>query len=539
MLNPKSVQCAESLINALLASGVKNFVVSPGSRNGPLTLAIAAASEKQLAHLSVRLDERAAAFVALGMAIKTKVPTVVICTSGTAVANLLPALLEAYYSDVPLIAITADRPKNQINTGASQTVEQENIFSQVTKININIDSDSDSPEHCHQITKQMIEKLVQNPQPAHLNLHLSEPLVPQVKFEFTGVNEFKFRKNKFIELPADFKGKRGLIIAGATTENLDTYLNDLAASLNWPLIAEPPSLAQVNRVSHHPPVLSALSEELKPEALVLVGRVGLSRAVTRLISEVENKVYLAAPSALTNISGVHVTSDLAKIEPTNNSKDWLDNWLQLSQKAEAAVLKRKYSPTDILQVITNLFSSVVNNSHIHLSASLAARDFELMLTQPIAKKLTESGITLSMNRGVNGIDGVVSTAYGLALAEPSRQHYCLLGDVAALHDLGGFVLPKGETPVNLHFVIVNNDGGGIFSTLEQAGVEHFERVYTTPHGVDLAKVLSQLGVRQVAPGANQEIKSAPGSSSQVFKVEPQNKIKEIREEIYTLVKNAI
>lgn len=539
MLNPISVQCAEGLIDALLATGVKNFVVSPGSRNGPLTLAIAAASEKKLANLSVRLDERSAAFVALGMAIKTKVPTVVVCTSGTAVANLLPALVEAHYSDIPLIAITADRPKSQINTGVSQTIEQENIFSKVIKINISLDSDLDSPERCQQVTREVIEKLAQKPQPAHINLHLSEPLVPLAKFQFTQANTFKIRQNNFIELTANFKNKKGLIISGATAHGLDAYVNDLAESLNWPLIAEPPSLAQLNRISHHPAVLSALPDKLKPEALLLVGRVGLSRAVVRLISEVENKIYLAAPSGLDKISGVLVTSDLAKIEPTENSKDWLNLWLEVSQKAEVAVLKKKYTHTDILQVITNLFSSVVDNSHIHLSASLAARDFELMLTQPVAKKMAERGITLSMNRGVNGIDGVVSTAYGLALAEPNRQHYCLLGDVAALHDLGGFVLPSGETAVNLHFVIVNNDGGGIFSTLEQAGVENFERVYTTPHGIELDKVLNQLGVRQVAPGANQEIKSAPGSSAQVFNVEPQGKIKEIREEIYSLVKDAI
>jgi 2-succinyl-5-enolpyruvyl-6-hydroxy-3-cyclohexene-1-carboxylate synthase len=539
MLNPMSVQCAEGLIDALLATGVKNFVVSPGSRNGPLTLAIAAASEKKLANLSVRLDERSAAFVALGIAIKTKVPTVVVCTSGTAVANLLPALVEAHYSDIPLIALTADRPKSQINTGVSQTIEQENIFSKVTKINISLDSNLDSPERCQQVAREVITKLAQMPQPAHINLHLSEPLVPQAKFQFRQANEFEIRQDNFIELTANFKNKRGLIIAGATAQSLDAYVNDLAESLNWPLIAEPPSLAQVNRISHHPAVLSALPDELKPEALLLVGRVGLSRAVVRLISEVENKIYLAAPKALDAISGALVTSDLAKIEPIKNSKDWLNLWLEVSQKAAAAVLKKKYTHTDILQVITNLFLSVVDNSHIHLSASLVARDFELMLTQPVAKKMAERGITLSMNRGVNGIDGVVSTAYGLALAEPNRQHYCLLGDVAALHDLGGFVLPKGETAVNLHFVIVNNDGGGIFSTLEQAGVENFERVYTTPHGLELDKVLSQLGVRQVAPGANQEIKSAPGSSAQVFNVEPQEKIKEIREEIYSLVKDAI
>lgn len=539
MLNSKSVQCAESLINALLATGVKNFVVSPGSRNGPLTLAVAAASEKKLAKLSVRLDERSAAFVALGMAIKTRVPTVVICTSGTAVANLLPALIEAHYSDIPLIAITADRPKNQINTGVSQTIEQEDIFSKIIKLSVSLDSDSDLPEQCQQVVRDVIEKLSQKPQPAHINMHLVEPLVPQVEFKFSQVNEFKFRQNKFIELTQDFKSKKGLIIVGGTLQGLDPYLNDLAEGLNWPLIAEPPSLAHFNRISHHPAVLKALPEELRPEALLIVGRVGLSRAVVRLISEVAHRIYLASPSALNKISGALVTSDLAKIAQSNNSNDWLNRWIVLSKKAETAVLKKRKIFPDLLQVINNLFSSAADHSHIHLSASLAARDFELMLTQPLAKSMAKRGITLSMNRGVNGIDGVVSTAHGLALAEPNRQHYCLIGDVAALHDLGGFVLPKGETPINLHFVIVNNDGGGIFSTLEQAGVKNFERVYTTPHGVELEKVLYQLGLKQVAPGAKQEIKSAPGRSAQVFRVEPQEKIKEVREEIYSLVKDVI
>jgi 2-succinyl-5-enolpyruvyl-6-hydroxy-3-cyclohexene-1-carboxylate synthase len=162
-----------------------------------------------------------------------------------------------------------------------------------------------------------------------------------------------------------------------------------------------------------------------------------------------------------------------------------------------------------------------------------------MLCAEVAQELSERGITLSMNRGVNGIDGVVSTAFGLALTEPARAHYCLLGDVATIYDLPGFALPKGESAINLHFIIVDNDGGGIFSTLEQAGIENFDRAYSAPHGINLLEVLQTLGVKVVSPGAKLEIKSAPGLSVQIFKVEPKTKIKEVRAEIHSQMKLVI
>ncbi|MGA0078848.1 MAG: hypothetical protein ACO3IH_05450, partial [Candidatus Nanopelagicales bacterium] len=234
-----------------------------------------------------------------------------------------------------------------------------------------------------------------------------------------------------------------------------------------------------------------------------------------------------------------VTKQIAKLSTGKQSEAWIDIWNEVNRKAENAASKRKVNQPELLQVVTNLFLNAAADSHIHLSASLAARDFELMLTKDLAKAMAAKGITVSMNRGVNGIDGVVSTAFGLSLAEPERQHYCLLGDIAALHDLSGFALPLGERPVNLHFVIVNNNGGGIFSTLEQASVKNFDRVYATSHGIEIDKVLAQLKVKQVNPGARHEIKSAPGVSAQVFNVEPIERAKETREEFYKLIKQAI
>lgn len=538
MANPKSVQGAELLINRFLAAGIKNFVISPGSRNGAVSLALAAANDEKLINLAVRIDERSAAFVALGMALKTNSPAVVVCTSGTAAANLYPALIEAKYSSAPLIAVTADRPKNLINTGVNQTIEQDNLFTANTKINLILDSDDNLNNWQTKLNKLILE-LKKNPQPSHINIHFSEPLVPTTSFKFEETATFAQAKKDFIELPEDFLTKKGVIIAGATVENLDSHVNDLAVSLNWPLLAEPPSLAFVNKVSHHPAVLNALPEALQPEVLLAVGRVGLSRPVAKLIQNTERRIHLALPNALNQVKAEVVTNQIAKLPITSFSNEWVDKWQSLSNLAETAVNSRKVVQADLLQVVNNLFSNAAVNSHIHLSASLAARDFELMLTQKLAQEMSAREITLSMNRGANGIDGVVSTAYGLALTEPERQHYCLLGDIAALHDLSGFALPNGETPVNLHFVIVNNNGGGIFSTLEQAGVSNFDRVYATAHGIEIDKVLSNLKVKQVNPGAKSEIKSAPGVSAQVFKVEPIEKVKEIREDIYSLVKRAI
>lgn len=539
MSNSSSVQGAQLLVNKFIDFGIRNFVISPGSRNGAISLALAAASDKKLINLAVRLDERSAAFVALGMALKTNNPAVVVCTSGTAAANLLPALIEAKYSSIPLIAITADRPTALINTGVSQTIEQENLFDSAIKLKISLDSQDADFKNWTAKLDHLLIALKQEFQPSQINIHFTEPLVPKEEFEFTSLGEYQPAAEEFIELPNDFLNKKGLIISGAVTKNSDAYVNELAAALSWPLVAEPPSLAFVNKISHHPAVLNSLPENLQPEVLLTVGRVGLSRPVSKLIANIERRIHLASPQALDQVSGEIVTPHLAKLPKANPVTDWLTNWREIGKKAEVVINTRKIVQPDLLQVVNNLFLNAVDNSHIHLSASLAARDFELMLTQEIAQMMSKRSITLSMNRGANGIDGVVSTAYGLALSEPERQHYCLLGDIAALHDLSGFALPVGEIPVNLHFVIVNNNGGGIFSTLEQAGVTNFERVYSTAHGIEIDKVLAQLKVKQVNPGAKFEIKSAPGVSSQVFNVEPIDKVKEIREEVYSLVKKAI
>ena len=539
MSNSSSVQGAQLLVNKFIEFGIRNFVISPGSRNGAISLALAAANDKKLINLAVRLDERSAAFVALGMALKTNSPAVVVCTSGTAAANLLPALIEAKYSSIPLIAITADRPTALINTGVSQTIEQENLFDSAIKLKISLDSEDADFKNWTAKLDHLLITLKQEFQPSQINIHFTEPLVPKEEFEFTSLGEYQPATEEFIELPNDFLNKKGLIISGAVTKNSDAYVNELAAALSWPLVAEPPSLAFVNKISHHPAVLNALPENLQPEVLLTVGRVGLSRPVSKLIANIERRIHLASPRALNQVRGEIVTSHLAKLPKANPVTEWLTNWQEIGKKSEVVINARKIVQPDLLQVVNNLFLNAVDNSHIHLSASLAARDFELMLTQEIAQMMSKRSITLSMNRGANGIDGVVSTAYGLALSEPERQHYCLLGDIAALHDLSGFALPVGEIPVNLHFVIVNNNGGGIFSTLEQAGVTNFERVYSTAHGIEIDKVLAQLKVKQVNPGAKFEIKSAPGVSSQVFNVEPIDKVKEIREEVYSLVKKAI
>jgi 2-succinyl-5-enolpyruvyl-6-hydroxy-3-cyclohexene-1-carboxylate synthase len=538
-MNPTSVQCAESIVNSLISNGVKNFVVAPGSRNGPISLALAKAAEQNLINLAVRLDERSAGFVALGMAKKNNQPAAVLCTSGTAVANLFPALVEAHYSGVALIAITADRPKALINTGVSQTIEQNQIFTKIIELSLTIDSESDNVSSWSNSVKKLLKTISQQTQPAHINVHLAEPLVPQQEFEFQAVGNFEQATHQQIELPEDFISKKGLIISGDSNLADTQYVNQLAAALNWPLISETPSMAWQNKISHHPAVLNALPNELTPEVLLLVGRVGLSRPVARLIDQTSRKIYLANPKALNQVKAEIVSEFLAQTPKQNSDESWLTAWQQLSNKAELAMAKRKRIQPDLLQVIEHIFEDIKDDSHLHLAASLSARDFDLSISASVAKALTQRGITLSMNRGVNGIDGVVSTAYGLALTEPSRQHYCLLGDVAALHDLAGFAVPKGETAINLHFLIVDNDGGGIFSTLEQADVENFDRVYSTPHGIELASLLPQLRVKIVTPGANLEIKSAPGVSAQIFKIEPISKVKEIREEIYSLIHKEI
>ena len=499
---PASVQTAELVVQQLVNTGVEFVALAPGSRNGPISLALVAAEKQGLLSVHVRIDERSAAFLALGAAIRTGKPTAVLTTSGTAVANVFPAIVEAKYAGIPFIVLTADRPASVQGTGANQVIVQREIFGNYVSRSIEIASDSltiettSAREAIRDRINSVLSAATRNRSPVHLNIGLAEPLVP--------VSDFVFEHKKNLQsetvitpenISTEFLTRKGLIVAGGTNIEFLNYAQQLGEALDWPVIVEPPHIGVgAGMVSHPSTLLSLNSTNLKPEVVLTVGRVGLSRQVNELVKKGSVIISCAVPSIVTNSPAKQRISGLFRIPAKQNNKTWKQVWDAAGKAAHQIVQKVLNENKEIsaLHVIDSLMKNLPSNSHLHLASSLTARDFELLNSPELNSPFSLGQVSVSMNRGVNGIDGVAATAMGTALSAKTPT-YAVLGDIAALHDLSSFAIPSLEAKPDITFVITDNNGGAIFSLLEQSEVKDFERVFGTPTDINLLEVFKSLG----------------------------------------------
>ncbi len=503
---PASALTAELIVQQLIDNGIEFVSLAPGSRNGPISLALVQAEKEGLIDVAVRIDERSAAFVALGAAISSGKPSAVLTTSGTAVANLFPAIVEAKYSGVPFIVLTADRPSSVQGTGANQVIIQREIFGNYVSRSIEIASESFSIDTAaaREAIKDRINSVlsvsIKNKVPVHLNITLAEPLVPTREFKFIKAKIENLQNPNIPEnILTEYLSKKGLIIAGGTNLEYANYAKELSESLDWPVIIEPPHhCVGENTVSNSSVTTSYASEKYKPEVILTIGRVGLSRQVSDLIKGTPNVVSCAVPNVITNSVAKQKISGLFRIPTKQNNKDWLNQWREVGNEVFNKTQEKLKNSTEIsnLHIVDFLMRNLPANSHIHLSSSFAARDFDLLNSPFYNSPYSNGEVSISMNRGVNGIDGVISTAIGTSLVN-NKPTFAFLGDIAAIHDLNSFVIPKLEKIPNITFIISDNNGGGIFNTLEQAGVDEFERVYATPTNIDLLEILNKLNVETI------------------------------------------
>ncbi|MEY2778500.1 MAG: hypothetical protein RL008_596 [Actinomycetota bacterium] len=499
---PASVQTAELVVQQLVNTGVEFVALAPGSRNGPISLALVAAEKQGLLSVHVRIDERSAAFLALGAAIRTGKPTAVLTTSGTAVTNVFPAIVEAKYAGIPYIVLTADRPASVQGTGANQVIVQREIFGNYVSRSIEIASDSltiqtaSAREAIRDRINSVLSAATRNRSPVHLNIGLAEPLVPVNEFVFEHKNNLQ---SEIVITPenisTEFLTRKGLIVAGGTNIEYLNYAQQLGEALDWPVIVEPPHIGVgAGMVSHPSTLLSLNSTNLKPEVVLTVGRVGLSRQVNELVKKGSLIISCAVPNIVTNSPAKQRISGLFRIPAKQNNKAWKQLWETAGKDAHQIIQKILNENKEIsaLHVIDSLMKNLPSNSHLHLASSLTARDFELLNSPELNSPFSLGKVSVSMNRGVNGIDGVAATAMGTALSAKSPT-YAVLGDIAALHDLSSFAIPSLEAKPDITFVITDNNGGAIFSLLEQSEVKDFERVFGTPTDVNLMEVFKSLG----------------------------------------------
>ena len=483
-----STSLARVVVRQLIEAGITDAVISPGSRNAPISLAMYAAAEKKSLKLHIRIDERSAAYFALGLAKASGRPVPIVCTSGTAVANYHPAVLEAHHSNVPLLVLTADRPANLRRTGANQTTEQARIFGGAVRYFADVSGGVFPLE-------LPLDSLHRGP--VHLNLQFDEPLLPDDQSDWLSEITVAPKAKPAGKSAGTLKVNttRGVLVIGHDRGGLAvSEVTQIAADLNWPVIAEDP-LSFPNAIAHAALFLAspAIRKNLSPETAVIIGRTTLSRSVNALIASAKSQIVIDPRMA--TVDTYRVADQRFIAAPTVVSKpadaEWHEQWQKLSQRTSKLIADiSNWSESSLARELAKQLSGAV-----FIASSRPIRDLESFAA-------ARTGIETFANRGLAGIDGNISTALGIATARESAT--AIIGDLAFLHDLTGLV---GNTSANLRIIAINNDGGGIFSTLPQAGVAGFETVFGTPHGLDLAKIATGLGIPAKTISSFAELKS--------------------------------
>jgi 2-succinyl-5-enolpyruvyl-6-hydroxy-3-cyclohexene-1-carboxylate synthase len=491
--------CA-TLVDEWARAGVTDAVVCPGSRSTPMALALAA-DDRLRVH--VHHDERSGSFMALGLGRATGRPAIVLTTSGTAAAELHAAVVEADLDRVPLLAVTADRPPELRDVGAPQTIDQTQLFGASTRFFADPGPPSAEAASTWRslAARAVIETSGSPAGPVHLDLPFREPLVgsalplPDGRPAGRPWHEALAVAGVPARAIPRVRG-RGVFVAGAGIDDTDAVLA-LAEALGWPVLADPRSgcrVAHPNVVAHADALLRIDSDLADPEVVVRLGAPPASKVLNQWLAALDP----AVPQVLVDRDGTWLDPQrnattvvaaepgalcravAAELEPLGGVEGWAERWRAADDAAESAIAATLAAHEAATEpgIARSVGASVPEGGALVVSSSMPVRDLEWF-----AGSLP--GVAVHANRGANGIDGVVSTAVGVALAGAPTA--LLIGDVALLHDTNG-LLGLADRGVDLCIVVVDNDGGGIFSFLPQATAlapERFEQLFGTPHGVDL------------------------------------------------------
>jgi 2-succinyl-5-enolpyruvyl-6-hydroxy-3-cyclohexene-1-carboxylate synthase len=525
-VNP-STAFATVLVDELIRCGLQEAVVAPGSRSAPLALALHAASADGRLRLHVRIDERSAGFLALGLAKASGRPVVVVCTSGTAAAHFHAAVIEADEAGVPLLVLTADRPPELRGTGANQAIDQIKLYGSAVRwfCETSVPEElADQPGQAEYWRSMACRAWAQSaghggvfPGPVHLNLPLREPLVPDAGSghlpeslagrpggaPWTAVGGSQ-RVGRGPALEVDWT-ERGVVICGDGTAD-PAAAAALAEAAGWPLIAEPSSGARRGpaALTGYQYLLSSpgFMAAHQPEVIISAGRAGLTRGQLALMRSAgvagRHIVLRQGPGRWSDPTrSATAVADRIVLRGAPGASDsrsgWLRSWLTADAAACAAADKVLTADGGLSEPLLarSLATALPAGGLLWIASSMPARDLDRHM-QP------RSDLCVLANRGASGIDGLVSSAIGAALGHQSAgggPAAALLGDLALVHDAPGLLLGPQEPRPDLCLIVANNDGGGIFSTLEQADFPGpFERVFGTPHGTDFGRLAAAAGL---------------------------------------------
>lgn len=516
-MTPSTAQ-ARVLVDELARGGVRHAVIAPGSRSAPLALAFDA-HPGVATH--VEIDERSAGFLALGVGRAGGVPAAVVCSSGTAAVNLHPAVVEADAARVPLILLTADRPPELRDTGANQTIAQPGLYGGAPRwaVDVPVAEPGDGQVGLWRslATRAVAEALGPPAGPVHVNVGLRDPLIPEDDVVWAEVPGGRAdgapwtRRTAGLAVPAPAvadevaalvaDAPRGVLVLG-DVEVDPVVATGFAAAAGWPVIAEPLSGARTgDHVASTSDLLLAddgFAGAHVPDVAVVAGRPVLTRAVRRWLDRIATTVLVDADGAwldpgrtvarIVRADPSALLRDvLARLDGPRTTTHFLAQWQHAERAARAAVdglLDARTEPSEP-RTARDLAAVLPDGALLVVGSSMPVRDLSSVMRP-------RTGLRVLGNRGASGIDGFVSTALGAALAHDGPVA-ALCGDLSLLHDQNGFLLADRDG-IDVVFVVVNNDGGGIFSLLEARDVQGFERLFGTPHGIGMASLAATYGL---------------------------------------------
>ena len=513
MTYPK-IPLAQSILQIFLAKGITNIIISPGSRNAPLTIGFASNPAFQCYSIA---DERAAAFFALGIAQQTRKPTVLVCTSGSALLNYYPAFAEAFYSQIPLIVISADRPQSKIDIGDGQTIRQENVFANHSLYNANL-LEEVSEENDRKIN-EAINTAIDKKGPVHINAPFEEPLYETVSelsvnsLVFASANDPQTVDLEEIKQYADLwnKSTRKLVLIGVNDPNaiddktIEAFANDdsvVVMTENTSNVSHPSFISNIDTIIT--PFTAEDFEAFRPEILVTFGGMVVSKRIKAFFRKYKPQHHWH----IDTLRAYDTFGCLIKhfvVEPNT----FFNTFLPLTEKIESnyftqldvikALRKEKHDiylskiPFTDFKVFEKVIQSLPRNSQLQISNSSAIRYAQLI---PI-----DSSIEVYCNRGTSGIDGSTSTAIGAAVANKKPTVF-ITGDIGFLYDSNA--LWNNYIPKNFKIILINNGGGGIFRILpghDETPV--FNTFFETSHNLTAEHLAKMYGLDYLT--ANDEV----------------------------------
>jgi 2-succinyl-5-enolpyruvyl-6-hydroxy-3-cyclohexene-1-carboxylate synthase len=531
---------AGAFVDELARSGLKHVCICPGSRSAPLTISFARHADIRT---WVHLDERSAAFFALGIARALREPVALVCSSGTATANFLPAIVEARYDMLPLMALTADRPSDVIDWGALQTIDQTRLYGSHPKWSVDMPRPEATTElmaYVRSLACRAYATAASAPAgPVHINIPFGDPLEPKVvtadfPHELSNLDEESWYGRadgrpmiiapgvETRPRPEDVRrlvaGKlsveRGVIICGPQPDSaLARVATDLGGRLGFPVLAD--ALSQVRCGPHDKSLVidnydvfirdDDIAASLEPEVVIRLGALPVSKPLTQYLERYRSAQHILVDESADWRDPFRITSQIWQLDPVafcevaalaleerTVKSEWSGRWLRLAEASREAADRQLGACDEMFEgkVFSELANLLPQEAVVFAGNSMPIRDMDAFFPS------SDNPVQFMANRGASGIDGVVSTALGVAAASDERV-VLVLGDISLYHDMNGLLAAKNHD-LNATIIVLNNDGGGIFSFLPQAEHEEvFETYFGTPHGLTFQAAAEMYGLSYV------------------------------------------